>query len=206
METTFFPTKGNLIIAKNTLSLSKQGYELLDKKRNILVKEMMELIEQAEQIQSRIDSTFSSAYLALQNANIAIGINTVEQISKSVEEESRIEIKVRSIMGVEIPIINIPSADLEPQYGFARTTMSLDEAYSRFVKAKELTLMLAEIENAIYRLAINIRKTQKRANALKNIIIPKYEKLTKDIQNAIEEKEREDFGRLKMIKKVKSRV
>lgn len=200
MDNTLFPTKGNLIVAKNTLALSKQGYELLDKKRNILVREMMGLIEQAEDIQEHIDSTFADAYRALQNANITIGISTVQQISQSVTEEDRIEIKVRSIMGVEIPIISIPDTDLKPQYGFARTTMSLDEAYSKFAKVKELTLMLAEVENAIYRLAINIRKTQKRANALKNIMIPKYEKLTKDIQNALEEKEREEFTRLKMIK------
>lgn len=200
MDNTLFPTKGNLIVAKNTLALSKQGYELLDKKRNILVREMMGLIEQAEDIQAHIDSTFADAYRALQNANITIGISTVQQISQSVTGEDRIEIKVRSIMGVEIPIISIPDTDLKPQYGFARTTMSLDEAYSKFAKVKELTLMLAEVENAIYRLAINIRKTQKRANALKNIMIPKYEKLTKDIQNALEEKEREEFTRLKMIK------
>ena len=202
MDTTLFPTKGNLIVAKNTLNLSKQGYELLDKKRNILVREMMMLIEQAEEIQSHIDSTFTEAYNALQNANIAIGISTVEQISKSIDEEDKIKIKVRSIMGVEIPIVSIPDEPIQPQYGFARTTISLDEAYSKFHKVKQLTVALAEVENAIYRLAINIKRTQKRANALKNIMIPRYEALTKHIQNALEEKEREEFTRLKMIKKV----
>jgi len=201
MDNTLFPTKGNLIIAKNTLALSKQGYELLDKKRNILIREMMSLIEEAEEIQSHIDSTFNDAYKALQQANITIGINTVEQISKAVEEEIRIEIKVRSIMGVEIPIVSIPEEPLRPQYGISRTTIDLDEAYSKFAKVKYLTVALAEVENAIYRLAVNIKKTQKRANALKNIMIPRYEKLTKDIQNALEEKEREEFTRLKMIKK-----
>jgi V/A-type H+-transporting ATPase subunit D len=200
MDNTLFPTKGNLILAKNTLSLSRQGYELLDKKRNILVREMMGLIDEAENIQKHIDSTFSDAYKALQNANITIGINTVKQISQSVAEEDRVEIKVRSIMGVEIPIISLPDTKLKPQYGFARTTISLDEAYTKFAKVKELTLMLAEVENAIYRLAINIRRTQKRANALKNIMIPRYEKITKDMQEYLEEKEREEFTRLKMIK------
>lgn len=203
METTLFPTKGNLIVAKNTLALSRQGYELLDKKRNILVTEMMLLITKAEKIQNQIDNTFREAYQALQQANIEIGINTVEQIGQAVKEEENIEIKVRSIMGVEIPMVKIPYETINPQYGFARTTISLDDAYSKFAKVKRLSLDLAENENAIYRLAVNIKRTQKRANALKNIMIPKYEHITKDITSALEEKEREEFTRLKTIKKQK---
>lgn len=111
--------------------------------------------------------------------------------------------KDRSIMGVEIPILGEIDSVILPQFGFARTNTSLDEAYYKFLKVKQLTLLLAEIENAIYRLAINVKRTQKRANALKNIMIPKYEKLTKDITNALEEKEREEFTRLKMIKNFK---
>ena len=68
---------------------------------------------------------------------------------------------------------------------------------------KELTIRLAEIENSAYRLAYNIKKTQKRANALQNITIPKFEKLAKEIQEYLEEKEREDFTRLKVIKRMK---
>ncbi|MDA3846963.1 MAG: V-type ATP synthase subunit D [Vallitaleaceae bacterium] len=202
METNTFPTKGNLIKTKSTLALSKTGYDLLDKKRNILVREMMLMIEQAKVIQSQIDITFSDAYKALQQANISIGINTVDQISNSVKAEERIEIKVRSIMGVEIPMVNLVKEDLQVQYGLARTPITLDEAYDKFSKVKELTIALAEVENAIYRLAINIKRTQKRANALKNILIPRYTKLTKSIQNALEEKEREEFTRLKMIKNI----
>jgi V/A-type H+-transporting ATPase subunit D len=201
MDSTLFPTKGNLILAKNTLSLSKQGYDLLEQKRNILVREVMLLIDEAREIQSVISSTFANAYAALQEANLTIGINTVEQIGEAIEEEDGIEIKVRSIMGVEMPVIKELSTDLEPQYGFSRTNSSLDEAFSMFVKVKNLTVHLAEVENAIYRLAANIKKTQKRSNALKNIMIPRYESVTKNIINALEEKEREEFTRLKMIKK-----
>ncbi|PKM65572.1 MAG: V-type ATP synthase subunit D [Firmicutes bacterium HGW-Firmicutes-2] len=201
MDSTLFPTKGNLILAKNTLSLSKQGYDLLEQKRNILVREVMLLIDEAREIQSAISSTFANAYAALQEANLTIGINTVEQIGEAIEEEDGIEIKVRSVMGVEMPVIKELSTDLEPQYGFSRTNSSLDEAFSMFVKVKNLTVHLAEVENAIYRLAANIKKTQKRSNALKNIMIPRYEAVTKNIVNALEEKEREEFTRLKMIKK-----
>ena len=90
MDATLFPTKGNLMISKSRLVLSNQGYELLDKKRNILVREMMLLIDQAKELQDKIGETFSAAYAALQNANITLGINTVEQISKAIELEDDI--------------------------------------------------------------------------------------------------------------------
>ena len=198
-----YATKGNLIEAKNTLELSKVGYELLDKKRNILIREIMELIDIADDIQKNIDKNFNEAYLALQRANLIMGINQVEHISYAVPIEKDINIRTRSIMGVEIPIVEYFKNEDNAMYGFLSSTAALDEARKKFEIVKKSTLELAMIENAAYRLAINIKKTQKRENALKNIIIPKYEKIIKFIENALEEKEREEFTRLKVIKKRK---
>ena len=204
MDPNTFPTKGNLILAKNSLALSKQGYELMDKKRNILIREMMELIDQAKDIQTQIDETFRTAYAALQKANMEIGIAFVDQISHTVPVENSIRIKTRSVMGTEIPLVEYEEQLTNtPTYAYYSTKASLDEAKAAFEKVKELSIQLAGIENAAIRLAANIKKTQKRANALKNITIPKYEALTKDIQNALEEKEREEFTRLKVIKRMK---
>ncbi len=200
------PTKGNLIIAKNTLELSKMGYELLDKKRNILIREMTNLIDMAKSLQSQIETTFKNAYTALEYANLDIGIETVEKIGYAIKEDDRIDIKFRSVMGVEIPIVILEEEPLKPSYGMKNTTLSLDEAVSSFVKVKYLTKQLAQIEISIFRLADNIKKVQKRANALKNIMIPKYEEETKTIQNALDEKEREEFSRLKVIKAQKNAV
>ena len=94
MDPNTFPTKGNLILAKNSLALSRQGYELMDKKRNILIREMMELIDQAKDIQTQIDETFRTAYAALQKANMEIGIAFVDQISHTVPVENSIRIKI----------------------------------------------------------------------------------------------------------------
>ncbi len=200
------PTKGNLMIAKNTLKLSKTGYELLDKKRNILIREMMSLIDNAKEIQGTIDKTFSEAYEALQRANIEMGIDAVDKISLAVDVEDGVEVKFRSVMGVEIPIVIMNEETAEsPSYGFSGTTVSLDEARKKFNDVKKLTKALAQIENSVFRLADNIKKTQKRANALKNIMIPRYEEETKLIQNALEEKEREEFSRLKVIKAQKAK-
>lgn len=202
MNPNTFPSKGNLILAKNSLALAKQGYELMDKKRNILIRELMALIGQASDIQSQIDTTFRNAYAALQKANIQLGNHYVQELSYSVPVERSIRIKTRSIMGTEIPLVESSCEKSIPTYGFYSTTESLDQAKSAFEKVKELTLRLSMVENSAYRLANNIKKTQKRANALKNITIPSYEALTKEIQEVLEEKEREEFTRLKVIKKM----
>lgn len=197
------PTKGNLIATKKSLALAKVGFDLLDKKRNILIREMMALIDRASQIQSTIDDAFSNAYRALEKANITLGF--CDEISKTIPVEDSVQLDYRSIMGVEIPICSINSeVNSSLYYGLGNTNARLDEAVALFAKAKELTVELAEIENSVYRLAISIKKTQKRANALKNIMIPKFEGDVKFITDALDEKDREEFSRLKVIKKQKA--
>ena len=203
MDPRTFPTKGNLILAKNSLALANQGYELMDKKRNILIRELMELIDQAKDIQEQIDSTFTHAYKCLQHANIEHGISLVSQLAYTVPIEDSIKIKSRSIMGTEIPLVDYTPDENQPTYSFSTTDESIDRAREAFRKVKELTIKLSMIENAAYRLATNIKKTQKRANALKNITIPTYTTLVSSISNALEEKEREQFTRLKVIKQRK---
>ena len=200
MNINTFPTKGNLIASKNSLALARQGYGLMDKKRNILIRELMGLIDEAKEIQKQIDTTFSAAYTALMYANIELGIDFVSDVAGSVPVENSIQIKTRSVMGTEIPLVRFNDTELTPTYAYFSTRESLDKARECFNEVKKLTVKLSMIENSAYRLARNIKKTQKRANALKNITIPTYETLTKNITNALEEKDREEFTRLKVIK------
>ena len=190
------------MLATNSLALAKQGYELMDKKRNILIRELMNLIEEAKTIQTQIDTTFTEAYQALQQANIEVGIHYVQQIAQAIPVENGVRIKTRSIMGTEIPLVEHEEEKRVPYYGFYNSSESVDAAREGFLKVKELTLKLSMVENSAYRLAMNIRKTQKRANALKNITIPSYTALVKDITNALDEKDREEFTRLKVVKRM----
>ena len=128
MDPNTFPTKGNLILAKNSLKLSRQGYELMDKKRNILIREMMNLINQAKDIQTQIDVTFRTAYAALQKANMEIGIAFVQQIAGTVPIENSIRIKTRSVMGTEIPLVESDESPSMPTYAYYGTSQALDEA------------------------------------------------------------------------------
>ena len=186
------PTKGNLIAMKKSLQLANLGYNLMDQKRNVLIKEMMTLLDDVKLIRDQITSSYQEAYDALQEANISMGLIT--DIVNSTPEDYGISIAYRSVMGVEIPKI---------AYDIERSNSKVDYAYNCFYNVKQLTVLLAEVENSVYRLANTIRKTQKRANALRNISIPRFESTIKVISEALEEKEREEFTRQKVIKEMK---
>ncbi|MCB2288759.1 V-type ATP synthase subunit D [Clostridium sp. CS001] len=197
----FAPTKSTLMAARSSLDFSKKGFELLDKKRNVLIREMMSYVSKAHELQDEVNVTFSKAYKALESANINSGIINVEDVAMTVEEAMDYEILFKSVMGVEVPKIVFEKKEIKPKYGFYRTSAAIDDAMKEFNKVKYLTYELAEVENAVYRLAVEVKKTQKRANALQNIQIPKFEEIVKFITEVLEEKEREDFFRLKVVKK-----
>ena len=195
------PTKGNLNAAKRSRALADNGYELMDRKRNILIREIMDLMDEAESLQSRIDSTFSEAYASMRLAEISMG-GSAESGANVVPIDDSFSIRFRSVMGVELPVVSAgpeeePSG---PPYGLAFTSSDLDDAYFKFAEVKDLIRELAETENCIYRLAYAIKKAQKRANALQNIVIPGLNAEISRISDALEEKEREEFVRLKVVK------
>ncbi|NBK98243.1 MAG: V-type ATP synthase subunit D [Erysipelotrichia bacterium] len=193
-----FPTKGNLIATKKSLALAKTGYELMDRKRNILIREMMELLDDVRMLRNEITKTYEVAYLALQRANISMGV--ISEYAKAVPIDSGISITYRSVMGVEIPKLHYEKQAMDLYYGLEAANSTLDYAYECFHKVKSMSITLAEIDNSVYRLANAIRKTQKRANALKNVVIPDFQNTSKYISDVLEEREREEFSRQKVIK------
>lgn len=196
------PTKGSLMSIEKSLSLSTLGFDLLDRKRNILIREMMLLIDKVKELRGEISHTYSEAYEALQKANVTLGI--VQGMEAYIPVDDSVKISYRSVMGVELPIVRIDDDKPEPSYGLEHTNSSYDYAFVCFQKVKRITAVLAEVENSVYRLANAIRKTQRRANALENIVIPRYKETAKFITAALEEKDREEFSRLKVIKATKN--
>ena len=126
MDPNTFPTKGNLILAKNSLALSRQGFELMDKKRNILIREMMELIDQAKDIQAQIDETFRTAYAALQKANMELGIAFVQQVFHHLGI-------VEGIFFKGLPILVMGSLDSLLESGVEKQIVSIDHASGRLL-------------------------------------------------------------------------
>lgn len=196
------PTKANLMKAESALRFSKKGFDLLDKKRTVLIQEMMTLVESAKTIEKKIEENFAQAYEALKQASITMGVFSLEEIIVAVEKEEDYQIRFKSVMGVEIPeIIYMEKDTIKPQYGFYNSNPSLDLAIIKLKEVKYLSYQLAQLETSAYKLSLEIKKTQKRANALDKIQIPKLNANIKFIEETLEEKEREDFFRLKIVKK-----
>ncbi|MGM0435864.1 MAG: V-type ATP synthase subunit D [Bacillota bacterium] len=198
-EKQVFPTKGNLMALKRSNELAQMGHDLMSRKRNILIREMMSMIDDVKKLRDEISETYRKAYAALQEANITLGI--VNDIAKEIPEDRNVEITYRSVMGVEIPKVNHVKPKIQLKYGIASTNTKFDYAFQNFQKAKDLTVLLVEVDNSVYRLASAIRKASKRENALKNIVIPRNKRNIKFIADTLEEKEREEFTRMKIIKR-----
>lgn len=192
-------TKGNLMKAKKSLALAQNGYELMDRKRNILIREMMSEVAEVKKLRDEISEAYATGYYLLQRANIYGGV--ISNVVSEIPPEKHIEVTYRSVMGVEVPkvLYHAPEKQEVP-YGLSESSSLIDEAYLQFQKVKEITMTLAEVDNTVYRLAHAISSTQKRANALKNIVIPRYEAEIHRMSADLEEKEREEFSRMKSIK------
>lgn len=201
MREDVFPTKSSLLQTKRSLELARAGYELLDKKRNIMLREMTSLLGGVGDVQEKIDAAFADAYASLQRANFTVGQREILNIANYNAVPDDISIRFRSVMGVELPVLSYTPPKPELNYGFAFTNSDVDDAYIKFLEAKRLTAELAAAENSVYRLAFAIKQTQKRANALKNIVIPRLEETVSFITGYLEEKEREAFTVLKVIKR-----
>ena len=203
MDTLSLPTRKNLLLARNRLALARKGYDLLDKKRQVLINELANIQAQAKEARKALQKSIHKAHEALGIAQMEIGRERVESICRHAPKKFSIQLSFRSIMGVELPMVNIENAFSTIYYELHETTVSLDEAVLAWKDAAKHIIAWAGIENTIYRLNINVRKTQKRANALSNITIPQYEARIKYIQERLEERERDELARLKLAKKLR---
>ncbi len=194
------PTKSKLIETKRSLSLAREGHTLLDKKRNVLIRELMKLIDEAKTVQNKTEKIFVDAYEALMEANLYFGIENVEEISFGIDEFNDLNVRLRSVMGVEVPEIPDIDEKMNISYGSTKTNEKLDAARKAFANVLNLTAKLTQIETSVYRLAVEIKRTQRRVNALEYVLIPQYEETVKFIESYLEENERDDFFRMKRLK------
>ena len=185
--------------------LALRGRDLLEQKRRIL---MMELARQREKARGLLEEAtllFAQAYKDLQRANLAQGIDVVEELAEAVPLERAITVRLRSVLGVEVPEVDPLDVRPRPVYSFWATSGALDRAAKSFREALALTAKLAEMESALFRLARQVRKTNRRVNSLDKVALPALERALRGISEALEEGEREDFVRMKRVQSLSER-
>ena len=198
------PTRMELLKLKDREKLAVKGHSLLKEKRNALIMEFFNILERVKGSREDVEKTLQEAYKDLTAAQIVMGDLAVKKSAMSVKESVEVDIDSRSVMGVVVPVIDSDIHQrtmVERGYGFLDTSVKLDEAAHKFEESIKLIIELGEIEKTIILLAGEIESTKRRVNALEHIIIPKLENTVKYIEMRLEEMERENFVRLKMIKK-----
>jgi len=198
------PTRMELLKLKDREKLAVKGHGLLKEKRNALIMEFFNILDRVKGSRDEVEKNLAEAFQDLTAAQIAMGDLSVKKAALSVKESVKVDIDSRSVMGVVVPLIDSEASKrtiVERGYGFLDTSAQLDEAAGKFENATKLILELAEIEKTIILLAAEIESTKRRVNALEHIIIPRLQNTVKYIEMRLEEMERENFVRLKMIKK-----
>ena len=197
------PTRMELLSLKNRTKLAVKGHGLLKEKRDALIKEFFDILDRVKGVREAAERSLKEANEALLEAQIAMGDLAVRKASLSVKESIDVDIKSRSVMGVSVPVTNVKMEErsiIDRGYSFSDTTIQLDEAAKKFEESIKFLIELGEVEKTIYLLAEEIEATKRRVNALEHIMIPRFENTEKYIDMRLQEMERENFVRLKMIR------
>lgn len=196
------PTKIELIKTRRSLSTARRVYRVLDDKREVLLKKLEEMIQKAGTAREEIWQPISDAYFALYDSYLRLGPLRLEGIAANTPPVVEADVIVKRIVDVDVPALKLTEKNVNMTYGFADSSVSVDKASRLMRKALVSIFKAAEFENAIFRLASELEKTQRLINALEYLIIPRYESSIRYIQATLEEREREEFVRLKHVKRV----
>lgn len=199
------PTRMELLILKRRKNLAEKGHDLLKEKRDALIMEFFDILEDIRKLRGDVNNLLKEAYDALAVAKMVMGPLKVEEVATSVPPVLELDVSTRNVMGVRVPLLRVeekPESSLISSYGFTDTSAKLDESVEKFRVALKAIIRLAETESAVKRLAEEIEKTKRRVNALKYIIIPRITNTIQFIELHLEEREREDLFRMKRIKSI----
>lgn len=196
----YAPTKTNLLRLKNDLKFAQQGYELLDQKRNILIIELLALVDQTVDFQSRVESALARAYKTLEETVLDMGKLKVQYLTGAVHIATDITVRSRRVMGVNLPVIETEFREYAPHFSPLGTSFWVDSSLRSFKDALKLLGKLSELKISVLRLANEVKKTIRKVNALEKIAIPDLKETVHYIQSRLEENERDMFILMKMVK------
>ncbi len=196
------PTHMNLLRFKKSLQLAESGREILERKRDILMVELRNFAYDLQRAREELNKALSEVFSYIEKAAVHLGIEKIEKIAESRSVTIDFDVDYRSITGVTVPRVKFKGLMPQPDYGFFGTDIYLDSVFKRFHSLVDLICRVAELEESVYRIAVAVESTQRRINALKHIHIPRYREIVKNIEMALEEREREDFVRMKKVKNI----
>ncbi|MDD5141526.1 MAG: V-type ATP synthase subunit D [Verrucomicrobiales bacterium] len=194
------PTKSNYLSMKRQLAFAEEGYDLLEQKRQILIFELMSRLARAREIERKVAELLRLAHAALREATLDIGSVALDGAALGAKLDAELKLTGQHLMGLAIPRVEFRAEPPGVPFGVSGTSANTDVAARRFAELLPMLAELAELQNAVLRLARELRKTQRRCNALSKIFIPSYRETLAYISGTLEERERESLTILKIIR------
>jgi V/A-type H+-transporting ATPase subunit D len=162
--------------------------------------EFFNAIAEIKEAREKVDSTLSDAFSALTQAKMIMGPSRVIEFAYASKFEANLNISTRSMMGVRVPVLSVEQRSPEIPYSLSDSSAKFDVMGEKFKDALKAIVRLAEIESTVKRLALEIERTKRRVSALETVVIPRLDATVRFVKLALEEREREDFVRLKMVR------
>jgi len=194
------PTKSSLLAVKSNLAIAREGHELLEQKREILIMELMRMVEEVKLLERDLDKRVESAYGALRRTIVGLGRDTAREVSAGITFDYAVKEKQSRLMGIPLPTLDVQVPRMALKYSFMSTNATCDRTMVEFFELLKLVARMAEIRTMVWRLAKEVRRTQRRVNALEKIVIPDVLETKKFIEDVLEEREREVFFVQKILK------
>ena len=193
-------TKGNLLRLKDEYALASEALNFLEEKRDLLLGELLRFQAQAAKLRRGVHQALDEAYQHVRVGLLRQGEEGVARAALGVESDDQLFLKERSFLGLPMPIVEFQAGSQRPRFSFAGTVAALDECHLSVRQALADIAQLAEVEAVVWRLAAELQRTVRRANALNYVMIPSYRETINYLDAALEEREREALFQLKRLK------
>jgi V/A-type H+-transporting ATPase subunit D len=195
------PTKSNLLRVKERLATAEEGHELLEQKREILVMELMAKVEQVKILERDLQTRVNTAYPCLKRMLVVVGRERAQRLSRNISYRFELREKLVNVAGMRLPGLEIRVPDAELKYSPANSFAECDETVLEFFELLRICTELAAVRTIAWRLAREVRKTQRRVNALEKMVIPTARETRVYIESALEERDRDSFFTSKLLKR-----
>ncbi len=199
-ELNIAPTRRNFLELRRTLERTREGHDLLEQKRQILVLELMTMVESAKRLKDKVKDALADGHRELRQAVMHSGASALARQNYGITMDHQVTYRPRSVMGVPVPEVECEPASLQLEFGISAGNSRSDQVMQSFLKALPLVVELARVENAVFRLAREVRRTQRRVNALEKLYIPQYKDALSRIEGVLAERQREEFIVLRKVK------
>jgi V/A-type H+/Na+-transporting ATPase subunit D len=195
------PTKSNLIKVKERLNIAQEGHDLLEQKREILVSELMRRVEQVKLLERDLEKRTDTAYPCAKRMLLMVGRQRARRLSENIHYNYKLKEKQIITAGMKLPGLEIDLPSIELKYSPLNSFAECDETVIEFFELLKICTEMAVIRTIAWRLAREVKRTQRRVNALEKMVIPTASETKTYIESVLEERERDSFFTSKLLKK-----